>query len=405
MGQVVNLNGSATASGCTGTIDYFWYPDDNNTATVFDRNTTWVYDAPGTYTWNFIALVDNERCSRTGTITVTSGNTCNITCNATFPTTAQVGQQINFSSSATGTGSCGTLEYFWYPEDGFSTATLFTRNGSWSYDTPGTYTWSLAVIGDNGGRCDRTGTITVTGGGGGGNTIWIPVGSRANGANNSVWVTDLGIFNPTSVTVTITIRIWVTSGPIDRTITLVPFGQRIITDIIGWFNPGLFTSAPISIISTQTLIITSRTYNQFAVGVICFPTGTMGQILLGVGTTGTLAVGQQAWVPQLVENAFFRSNIGYTNTGTTNATLTVRLYNGNGIQVGSYNVGLAPGQWKQKGRPFSTIAGLSNLSAGSVRVTVNSGSGVVIYGSVIDNRTGDAIFVQGEPARHEENLY
>jgi hypothetical protein len=245
------------------------------------------------------------------------------------------------------------------------------------------------VIGDNGGRCERNGTINVTGGGGGGNTIWIPVGSRDNGANNSIWVTDLGIFNPTSVTVTITIRIWVTSGPIDRTITLVPFGQRIITDIIGWFNPGLFTSAPISIVSSQTLIITSRTYNQLAAGVICFPTGTLGQILLGVGTTGTLAVGQQAWVPQLVENNFFRSNIGYTNTGTTTAELTVRLYRGDGVQVGSYTVSLAPGEWKQKGRPFKTVAGLTTLNAGSARVTVTRGSGVVVYGSVIDNITND----------------
>jgi len=394
VGQQVTLTGTANASGCNGSIDYFWYPDAGNTATIFDRTATWIYDAPGTYTWTFVALVDNERCERTGTITITGGGggTCNINCNATFPATAQVGQTISFSGSASTSGSCGTVEYFWYPEEGYSTATSFGRNGTWSYGQPGVYTWSMYVIGDNGGRCVRTGTINVTGGGTGGiNTgvVWIPVGSRATGANGSIWRTDIGIFNPTTVTVTVTIQVWVSTGPIVRTISIVPFGQRIITDVIGWFDPSLWISAPIQIIAPQTLIFTSRTYNVLAAGEICFPTGTLGQVLLGRQNNGTLAIGQSAWIPQLVENGAFRSNIGYTNTGTTTATLTVRLYNANGNQVGSYNVTLAPGQWKQKSRPFNAIAGLANLSAGSARVTITGGSGVVVYGSLIDNITND----------------
>ena len=98
--------------------------------------------------------------------------------------------------------------------------------------------------------------------------------------------------------------------------------------------------------------------------------------------------GRLGWHLQ-VRYGSFRSNIGYANTGTTNATLTVRLYNGNGVQVGSYNVTLAPGQWKQANQPFKINAGLTNMRGGSAKITVNSGSGVVVYGSVIDNITND----------------
>jgi hypothetical protein len=91
----------------------------------------------------------------------------------------------------------------------------------------------------------------------------------------------------------------------------------------------------------------------------------------------------------MVENASFRTNIGYTNTGSTAASLTVRLYNGDGVQVGTYTVSLNPGQWKQASQPFRNVAGQSNLQGGSARITVTSGSGVVVYGSVIDNVTND----------------
>ena len=213
--------------------------------------------------------------------------------------------------------------------------------------------------------------------------------SHANGANNSTWVSDLGIFNPGTVATTVIIKIYVTTGTIIKTININAGGQVVITDVVGWFSPGLIISAPISITSSQTLIITSRTYNLLAAGIICFPTGTLGQGLSGYLTAGGIASGQSGWIPNMLEYGAFRSNIGYTNTGSTNATLTVRLYNGNGVQVGSYNVTLGPGQWKQANQPFKFTGGQSNMRAGSARVTVNSGSGVVVYGSVIDNITND----------------
>jgi len=392
VGQTVVLNGTASSSGSCGTVEYFWTPEQGySTATVFGLDGTWVYTTPGTYTWSFAAIGDNGgRCDRTGTITVTGGGGgCSLTCNATVPATAQTNQLVNLNATVNVSGNCGDVEYFWFPEQDYSTATIFDRNASWSYSSPGTYNWVFSAIADNG-RCDRQGTINVSSGGGGGaTTIWIPVVSRANGANSSTWRSDVGIFNPGTTIATVVIRIYVTTGWISRTITIPGGGMRIITDIIGWIDPGAFASGSIAIVSNRTLIITSRTYNQFAAGAICFPVGTMGQALGGVLVSGGLSAGQAGWLPNLVENNFFRSNIGYTNTGTTTASLTVRLYNGDGAFLGSYNVSLAPGQWKQTSQPFRDMPGYVWLDAGSAKITVNSGTGVIVYGSVIDNITND----------------
>ncbi len=68
---------------------------------------------------------------------------------------------------------------------------------------------------------------------------------------------------------------------------------------------------------------------------------------------------------------------------------TCTLYDGNGTQLHSVNRTLSPGIFKQENRPFSALAGRSDLPRCSAEVTVVSGSGVLAYASVIDNGTGD----------------
>ncbi len=60
------------------------------------------------------------------------------------------------------------------------------------------------------------------------------------------------------------------------------------------------------------------------------------------------------------------------------------------IFVGSFNLNIPAGQWRQDGEPFRRRFGVNNLSAAYVKVRVISGSGIVAYASVVDNRTNDA---------------
>ncbi len=349
--------------------------------------------AAGTYTAK-VLVFDNasgaleSSCEKSFTVTGGGGGGCTLTCSASVPTTATVGVPVQFTASATASGCSSAPEYFWYP-DTSTTATSFERSFTVTYDQPGTHNWQLVVVADNQ-RCERTGTITVTSGGGGSSpVVWVPVGSRSPGANGSIWRTDLGILNGNGISVTVTITIYTTSGPITRTVTIPAGGQKVITDVIGWVVPNSSLSGAIRISSTAVVIITSRTYNAFPVGDPCFPRGTTGQSLDGLAVTSGLSTGMSGWLPHMIENTWFRSNIGYTNTGSGTANLTVRLYNGNGSQVGSYTVTLAPGQWKQYSQPFRKVGGQTSMAAGSAKITVTSGSGVFVYGSVLDNVTND----------------
>lgn len=333
-------------------------------------------------------------CEDTFTVTG-SGGACSVTCNATVPATAQVGTQITLQGSATATGCTSAIEYFWFPDNDNTTLTVFDRTATWVYDAPGTYSWLFVAVADNA-RCERSGTITVTGGGTAtcDFSYWITVASRAAGANNSLWRTDAGLLNLGSQPATVELRYFGTPSIPRRTTTLGVGAQSILVDVVGWIQSGLTGSGAIEVCSNRPLAVTSRTYNQLAGGIVCFPTGTLGQGLDGLYGSEGVGAGQSVYIPHLVENSAFRTNIGYTNMGTGSAGLTVRLYSGNGTLLTSYNVTLAPGQWRQDTQPFRSRAGQTNMNAGWAKVTVNSGAGVVIYGSVVDNVTNDPTTVR-----------
>jgi hypothetical protein len=209
---------------------------------------------------------------------------------------------------------------------------------------------------------------------------WVPVVSHTAGAQGSQWRTDLALLNEGAVGAAVDLRLHADSGTATRTTTVAAGAQAILTDVVGQF--GVSGSAALEIRCSQRLQVSSRTYNKAT-------TGTFGQEYDGVDPGGGLIAGQDAYLPHLIENAAYRTNIALVNTGTTTATATVTLFNGAGGQLGSYSVTLQPGQWRQEYRPFNSKAGQSNLSRGWARVSVEAGEGVFAFASLIDNLTSD----------------
>ncbi len=223
--------------------------------------------------------------------------------------------------------------------------------------------------------------------GAGATTSWVLVGSHANGANDSRWRTDLGILNVSSGQATVTVRVHAPGGVLEASFTVGSGDQSILTDVVGMVS--FSGSAAIEVVSDRPVVVSSRTYNQVAAGQPCFANGTLGQGLDGYPAGSGLSAGQSAWLTELTENAAYRTNISLTNTGDTSATVTVRLFNAEGAEVASFVVTLAPGEWKQDNRSFYARAGLTDVGAGYARVTVESGSGVLAIGSVVNNVTND----------------
>jgi WD40 repeat protein len=216
---------------------------------------------------------------------------------------------------------------------------------------------------------------------------WIPAAAHTAGLNQTSWRSDLGLLNISSATATVQLQFFGSDGVTSNTVQVAAGSQSILTDVVGQL--GAEGQGAIEITTDQTLKVTARTYNQAPAEAGCFPNGTQGQAFPLLTPGGGLAAGQSAYLPGLVQNAAYRSNIGLVNTDDSPATVLVELFDGAGGKLADYTVTLAHGQWAQENRPFEKKAGVTALDRGYARVTVQSGSGVHAFASVIDNVTND----------------
>jgi hypothetical protein len=227
-------------------------------------------------------------------------------------------------------------------------------------------------------------------------SYWIPVASHADGAQGSVWRTDLGLLNTGTAAVVATITLHAADGPVSMVQAVPPGAQVILRDVVGQL--AYSGSGALQVTATADLVVTSRTFSQVGADAECFPDGTLGQSLDGSTLGDGLAAGQVALIPQLQENAAYRTNLAVINISQASATARVHLLDGNGTELASYDVELAPGEWRQENRPFTKHAGQDDMAAGWARVEVLSGAGVIAYGSVVDNTTNDPTTMAMVPA-------
>jgi hypothetical protein len=216
---------------------------------------------------------------------------------------------------------------------------------------------------------------------------WVPTAAHADGLDQTRWRSDLGLLNPNSAAANAEIRFFGTAGVASNTIQVPAGAQSILTDVVGQL--GAEGQGAIEIATDQPVKITARTYNQSEPDAGCFPNGTEGQDLRVLSAGDGLAAGQSGYLPGLVQNASYRTNIGLITTDDAGARVLVELFDGAGGKVGEYTVRLTQGQWAQEDRPFKKKAHATALDRGYAKVTVQSGSGVYALASVIDNVTND----------------
>lgn len=135
------------------------------------------------------------------------------------------------------------------------------------------------------------------------------------------------------------------------------------------------------------LIVTSRIYNDTG-------HGTYGQFVrVGSESIGN-GPGVTLHILHLSNGPAFRSNLGVAEVGGGGGAIIVRLIDASGALIKTEEVALSPFGHLQipllggpAGTPFDAFRAEVSVSSGTARV--------VAYGSVIDNSSGDAIFVPG----------
>jgi hypothetical protein len=244
----------------------------------------------------------------------------------------------------------------------------------------------------NGSSSSRTGTVTIAGathtvsqqgtGGGSAYVYWVPAVVHAAGAQGSQWRADVGALNRGSGSTSLAFTLYTPSQTYTASSqeAVGAGAQAVFVDLVGQL--GLSASGHLKIEASQPLTVTARVYNEA-------PSGTFGQGMDGYTQADGLGTNEVVYLPQLTQNSGFRTNIGFANMSGSSATVSVTLYQPGGTQVGSFSVDIPAGQWKQDNEPFRVRYGQSNVIGGYATVRVTSGSGVVTYGSVVDNNTGD----------------
>jgi CubicO group peptidase (beta-lactamase class C family) len=217
--------------------------------------------------------------------------------------------------------------------------------------------------------------------GAGATVTTVAAAARGEGAAGSLWRTDLGLLNTGGAPTDVRVVLQRSDEPeLELDLSLAAGEHRLFEDVLGAL--GGEGSGTLEIVSSSAILVSSRTYNQSA-------TGTFGQYLDGVGSSSTMSAGSSVWLPQLQQNAGFRTNIGLHNTGGSQARVRVHLRDGDGALLESVQRSIDGGARVQLQEPFERIAGRTDIDAGYAVVEILAGDGLVAYASVIDNRTND----------------
>jgi hypothetical protein len=217
----------------------------------------------------------------------------------------------------------------------------------------------------------------------------VPAVASVRGVNETHWRSQLELVNPGSERATVTLTLMATGaggapGP-SRELS-VDSGQLVrIDDVVeGLF--GLRTTGALLIESTTGIHPISRAWTTSTIDTASG--GTFGQYIPAIPATELLAPDRPASVLDLREDVDFRSNVGFVNPSSGAAALEIQALSELGEPLAATTVELAPWEHRQDNRFLETLGGLKRAT---LVLTVQQGA-VAVYGSVVDNRTGDPVF-------------
>lgn len=213
-----------------------------------------------------------------------------------------------------------------------------------------------------------------------GTSLTIPIVGRAPGANGTFWRSDITLYNPSSSSVTLTLRY----AGATKALSLGGNDTAVLADVLSQF--GLTSSSgalTVAWTSATGPVVTSRTYTSVTTG------GTYGQSIDPVA-----AFASRVFVPGLRNDGSYRSNVGFVNGGSETEVFTVTLLSPFGTELARNTVTLTPGQQMQTS--VTALFPKASLPTGFTLQAQGDGNAKLFaYGSMVDNASGDPVFFAG----------
>jgi hypothetical protein len=234
--------------------------------------------------------------------------------------------------------------------------------------------------------------------------LYLGAAAHVGGAAGTTWRTDCELLCIGETDCTVTLEALVhgldNSVPNARTFEIPAGNARRIDDIIAT-EFGRDGKAALRVTSVAGAVIaTNRTYNLLGAGnELGLPAGaTFGQSIPAVRDQDAVAFGQEARLVQLShgEVAGFRTNLGLVNLAPRNTAVEIDLHTADGTFLGTLSRTLKPFEYRQIGGVFELVTSDEVEGGHAVVRTTTEGARFLAQASIVDNATGDPVFV---PAR------
>lgn len=411
----VSFSGSAQVQYCTAAPSFDWDFGDGS-AHSGAASLSHTYTSDGVFTWRLTVTAGSSSCTQQGEIAV--GSACVTPERPVIGAEETVAGGADYTVSWSSTSPDGKYELQEATDAGFASAQTFAVEApsrSFKHETSQTTTYyyrvrAVDVCGSQSAFSPWSEAVSVTVEPPVGQALYVLAAAHLSGLAGTNWRTDLEVHNPTAQPVTFTIELLkrdqANSSPerVSRTLA-AGRSERFPDALASLFQ---FSGAATLRVTPQAgrLMVTSRTYNDQ-------PQGTFGQFIPASASAEAVPSGQSAWLVQLAQAAGtgsgFRTNIGFVNTTSATLSLEARLYQADGALLGTRTWSLRPYEYRQVDRIFAGLAA-TDLEGFAVLRTPTVGAAFLAYASVIDNRSGDPIFVparvpaQGASGREEITL-
>ncbi len=214
----------------------------------------------------------------------------------------------------------------------------------------------------------------------------VPAVIRGDGAAGTRWRSDLWISNLSSREGSFRVT-WIPRGEAQRSsdVVLAPGASASFEDLLErLFGAEAGTGQARIETDLPAWIASSRAWSAGG-------GGTYGQWVpaLAASDATSAAEGKLA-IPHLTNDRRFRTNIGVTEVGGRPAAAVIRLADAAGTEIWSTSIALEAGEQRQIAL---AAAGAPEFSNGYAWVEPEGEGRIVAYGSVVDNVSGDPIYV------------
>jgi len=222
--------------------------------------------------------------------------------------------------------------------------------------------------------------------------VWIPAVAHVRGANQTNWKTDIEIFTGTGGAAALTVRWLGAEGgtPVEVDLPMSGDPCRRVEDVLATLFQGEGSGALRIDGDGGSLGVTSRTFNDPG-------DATYGQYIPSIPESEVWQWGEAARLVQLSYSPRprfgFRTNLGFVNTTGDPVTIYVELRRGDSGYLGALTVDLLPWQYTQLNDVFGGLSDEPLDNAYAVVAAHTGGAKYFVYASVVDNRSGDPIYI------------